>query len=124
MYFMAISLGVFKFFNPRLLKKGNHVLNNLRSQTRRNVHKRLYQCLAGVNGSGDKSKDDQSEKSNEISSDLEEGPFKDVIENIIPSLVYGDDGQDKCERDFLKCSGGILVNGGLQHMNQPEGISG
>lgn len=78
-----------------------------------------------VNGAG--ADTDKSVRMNEINSDLAEGPFKDVVENIIPSLVYGDhDGQsaDRCERNFLKCSGGILVNGGLQHMNEPEGISG
>ena len=28
---------------------------------------------------------------NEVSPKLEEGPFKDVVENVIPGLVYGDE---------------------------------
>ena len=69
---------------------------------------------------------DKSAKSAEIPTELN-GPFKDVVENVIPSLIYGDEAEapdSKCERSFIKCSGGILINGGLQHMNEPDGISG
>ena len=82
-----------------------------------------YFALAGVNGATGSEK---SGKSEEIASDLS-GPFKDVVENVIPSLIYGDESEapdSKCERSFIKCSGGILINGGLQHMNEPDGISG
>ena len=82
-----------------------------------------YFALAGVNGA---TGSENSGKSEEIASDLS-GPFKDVVENVIPSLIYGDESEapdSKCERSFIKCSGGILINGSLQHMNEPDGISG
>jgi len=80
---------------------------------------------SGVNGAVLASESNYS--SNEVSPKLEEGPFKDVVENVIPGLVYGDDDNDgaaKCQKKFMTCAGGVLVNGGLQHMNQPDGISG
>ena len=40
------------------------------------------------------------------------------------SFYSDNDGAAKCQKKFMTCAGGVLVNGGLQHMNQPDGISG
>ena len=47
--------------------------------------------------------------------------MKVVLDDVIPELIYG---ESDCEKDFFKCVSGILVNGGMHYMNEPEGVSG
>lgn len=70
-------------------------------------------------------------KNNEVSSDIGDGPLKEVFHNVIPNLIFGSSSADEhghkdanCQSKLFKCVSGILVNGGLQHMDEPQGVAG
>ena len=64
--------------------------------------------------------------------EIEEDDSK-VIEDIIgfdpikfvPGFILGEDDEGShCQKTFMKCVSGSLFKGGMQHSNDPEGISG
>ena len=43
---------------------------------------------------------------------------------FVPGFILDEAKGSNCQKNFMKCVSGSLFNGGLEHTNEPEGISG
>ena len=65
-------------------------------------------------------KDPEDDDSNMIEDMLGFDPI-----NFVPGFILGyDDAETRCQKSFMRCVSGSLFKGGIEHSNDPEGISG
>lgn len=65
-------------------------------------------------------KDPEDDDSNMIEDMLGFDPI-----NFVPGFILGYDGAEtRCQKSFMRCVSGSLFKGGIEHSNDPEGISG
>ena len=44
---------------------------------------------------------------------------------FVPGFIIGEENKNsECQKQFIKCVSGSLFKGGMEHSNDPDGISG